>query len=429
MAMDIGRRLLIKQLTFCMACAILAGGPEIASAQNNPNILFILTDDVGWGDIRAYNPNSQVSLPTLEMLAAEGMRFTDAHSSAAKCAPSRYSIVTGNYQWRGKNSYGQWNYKGGSQILPGQLTLGHILQQAGYSTAFIGKTHLGGQFYLKNSDKFASSGASSTDVDFSRQFRDGPLETGFDYSFVALRGIQRSPYAFFENDLLFGNANDLIHWPSGDYGDTRIVNTGAGIGLPDWNTREVGPTLLEKAVEFIDTHHSSNVALGTSQPFFLYYNTQAVHGPYKPPFTLRGTPVLGTTSLSDRTDLLWEIDLALNIILAELASRGLLENTLIIFTSDNGAGRFSGERNNGHDSIGGLRGRKGMIFEGGHRVPLIVKWGDGTEGGSMIQPGVVSNVLIGVQDMYATIASLVGIGVTEDQGRDSSPAQALRPDE
>ena len=417
--MNSARRLLVRGLTICMVCVILAGGLETASAQNHPNILFILTDDVGWGDIKAYNPNSQVSLPSIETLAAEGMRFTDAHTSAAKCAPSRYSIVSGNYQWRGKISYGQWNYKGGSQILPGQLTLGHILQQAGYSTAFIGKHHLGAQFYLKNSDNFASGSAPESDVDFSRQFRDGPLETGFDYSFVAMRGIQDSPYAFFENDLLFGNADDLIHWFSGNYGDTEIRREGGGIGLPDWNTREVGPTLLEKAVEFIDTHHRSNVALGTSQPFFLYYNSQAVHDPHRPPFTLRGTPILGTSGISVRADLLREIDEALKVIQAELASRGLLENTLIIFTSDNGANRLIQEANLGHDALGGLRGSKGNIFEGGHRVPLIVKWGDGTEGGSMIQPGVVSNVLIGMQDMYATIANLVGIGVMEDQGRDS----------
>jgi arylsulfatase A-like enzyme len=390
---------------------------EFVLAQNRPNILIVLTDDVGWGDLRAFNPSSQLNLPTIDELSAQGMLFTDAHTSAAKCAPSRYSIITGNYQWRGRKNWGQWNYKGGSQILDGQLTVGHVLQQAGYKTAFIGKHHLGGEFFLKDSDDFASGAAPESDVDFSRQIQDGSLARGFDYSFVALRGIQDSPYSFFENDLLVGNASDLIHWFSGDYGDTKISKE--GIGLPDWNTRDVGPTLLEKAVKFIDTHHSANVASGTSLPFFLYYNTQAVHYPLKPPIEIRGTPILGSTGVSDRADLIREIDEVLNILQTELAARGLLENTLVIFASDNGATRLTAEINLGHDANGGLRGSKGRIFEGGHRVPLIAKWGDGTAAGSPIQPGAVSNILVGAQDLYATIASLVGVDLEEDQGRDS----------
>ncbi|MEX2124757.1 MAG: sulfatase-like hydrolase/transferase, partial [Woeseia sp.] len=400
-----------------LAFAVLVCASGVASAQARPNILFVLTDDLGWGDLRAYNPTSPLDTPTIEQLAADGMVFSDAHTSAAKCAPSRYSIITGNYQWRGRKGWGQWNYKGGSQILPGQLTLGNLLQQAGYRTAFVGKHNLGGSFYLKNSNSFASASAPDEDVDFARQFVDGPLGSGFDYSFLALRGIQASPYAFFEDDRLDGNANALIHWTEGNYGDTQISQD--GIGLPNWNTREVGPTLLEKAVEFIDTHHETNIASGTNQPFFLYYNTPAAHSPYKPPLFLRDTPILGTSGISLRTDLIREIDEALRIIQTELDSRGLLDDTLIIFTSDNGAVRTNAEANLGHDALGGLRGDKGQIFEGGHRVPLIVKWGDGTNNGSMIQPGVVSDVLIGVQDMYATLANLTGIEVTEDQGRDS----------
>ena len=373
---------------FCaiLAFAVLICASGVASAQTRPNILFVVADDLGWGDLKAYNPSTPLETPTLEQLAANGMAFSDAHTSAAKCAPSRYSIMTGNYHWRGLKNWGQWNYKGGSQILPGQLTLGNVLQQAGYRTAFLGKHHLGGNFYLKNSNSFASANAPEEDVDFARQFEDGPLASGFDYSFLALRGIQNSPYAFFEDDRLDGNANALIHWTVGNNGGTKINNE--GIGLPSWNTSEVGPTLLEKVVEFIDTHHAANIASGTNQPFFLYYNTLAVHAPYKPPLFLHDARILGTSGISSRTDLIREIDEALGIIQTELDSRGLLEDTLIIFTSDNGAGRSDTEANRGHDALGGLRGEKGQIFEGGHRVPLIIKWGDGTNNGSMIQPGV-----------------------------------------
>jgi len=415
--MNSARRSFAIRLVVSVVCAMAIGGLRPAAAQDNPNILLILTDDVGWGDLRSYNPDSRVSLPTIESLAADGLLFTDAHTSAAKCAPVRYSVISGNYHWRGSRSFGQWNYRGGSQILPGQLTLGHVLQQAGYSTAFIGKYHMGGEFYLKNSDRFARFNTPEADIDFSRKFRDGPTETGFDYSFLALRGIQDSPYAFFENDLLLGNANNLIQWTKGDYGDAEIAKD--GIGLPDWNTREVGPTLVEQTVEFIDVHHQSNLDSGTSRPFFVHYNTEAVHSPWKPPITMRGTPILGASQFKDRTDLLVEIDVTLNILQQELAARGLLENTLIIFTSDNGGGLFPGEINNGHDAVGGLRGNKGMIFEGGHRVPLIIKWGDGSANGSAIQPGATSSALISVQDIYATLASLVNVTIPEDQGLDS----------
>jgi arylsulfatase A-like enzyme len=410
-------RKLIRFIGALFAGVMLLGVSAAASANDRPNVLYVLTDDVGWGDLRPYNSESLVNTPTIQQLAAEGMLFTDAHTSAAKCAPSRYSVISGNYQWRGKKNWGQWNYKGGSQILAGQLTLGDIMQRAGYRTAFIGKSHLGGQFYRKNSNDFATATAPDADVDFSRPFQAGPLATGFDYSFLALRGIQGSPYAYFEQDLLLGNVAELTHWLKRDYGDTRIVQD--GIGLPDWNTRQVGPDLLETAVDFIDTHHSSNLAHGARQPFFLYYNTQAVHSPRKPAFDLRGTPILRATGVTDRTDLIREIDVALGILLTELSSRGLLEDTLIVFSSDNGALRLKSELDLGHDALGGLRGAKGTIFEGGHRVPLIVKWGDGTTDGSRIEPGSVRDPLVGVQDLYTTLAMLVGIVPGEDQGRDS----------
>jgi len=415
--MDTQPRLVVRQLLVCIACIISACYPGASPAQEHPSILLILTDDVGWGDLKSYNANSQVSLPTLEQLAADGMQFTDAHTPAAKCAPVRYSIVSGNYHWRGMKSFGQWEFMGGSQILANQQTIGHVLQQAGYATAFIGKHHMGGQFYLKNSNSFATASMPETDVDFSRQFRDGPIDSGFDYSFIALRGVQDTPYAYFENDRLFGNPDDLMHWAVGDYGDTKIAKE--GIGLPDWNTRQVGPTFLEQAVQFIDSHHRANLEDGADQPFFIHYNTGAVHSPWKPPIALRGTPILGATGIKDRTDLILEIDETLNIIQQELAMRGLLENTLIIFTSDNGGGLFPAELTRGHDAVGGLRGSKGMIFEGGHRVPLILKWGDGSASGSSIPPGSASNALVSVQDLYVTLGNLAGIQIAADQGRDS----------
>ena len=385
----------LRSVTAVFICLLLSS-LQPGFAQDRPNVLFVVADDVGLGDVTAFHAQSRVDTPTITQLASEGMRFTDAHTSAAKCAPSRYSIITGNYHWRGRKGWGQWQFKGGSQILTGQQTLGDVMQQAGYKTAFIGKSHLGADFYEKGSNNFAKNSTPESEVDFSRRFEEGPLDTGFDYSFLIMRGIQGSPYAWFENDLLLGDPDEMIHWAEGNYGDTSIRSE--GIGLPEWNTREVGPDLLQSAIDFIDSHHSDNLRDGTDQPFFLYYNTQAVHSPFVPPLELDGTQIMGAT-ISDRLDMVVEIDVALRVLLEELSSRGLLETTLIVFTSDNGATKTGDEVNRGHDSAAGFRGDKGMIYEGGHRVPLIVKWGDGTSGGSRVPPGTVRDSLVGVQDL------------------------------
>ena len=152
---------------FLLGLLLALLGAGSAWSAPRPNILFILGDDVGWGDIRSNNPNGQVSLPTLERLASEGISFTDAHTSAAKCAPSRYSLITGNYQWRGRRDWGTWEYKGGSQILPGQDTLAELLKRAGYHTAFLGKYHLAADFLKNGSNDFASESDPDLSVDFT----------------------------------------------------------------------------------------------------------------------------------------------------------------------------------------------------------------------------------------------------------------------
>jgi arylsulfatase A len=378
-----------------------------------PNILFILGDDVGWGDIRTNNPNGKVSLPTIERLASEGISFTDAHTSAAKCAPSRYSLITGNYQWRGREAWGTWEYKGGSQILPGQETMAGLLKRAGYATAFIGKYHLGADFFKKDSSDFASESDPDTAVDFARAMVNGPGNQGFDYSFAAMRGIQAGPYAYFENDLLNGDPSELITWQVGNYGDTRIVDE--GIGLPTWNTRQVGPTLLSKAVDFIETHRSAQ----QDSPFFMFLSTEAVHNPRKPPVAIGDRLVGGTTGLGARADMLVEIDAVVDNLLRKLEQLGILQDTLIIFTSDNGGARDRVERDAGHHTSGGFRGDKGSIYEGGHRVPLIMKWGPQAFGTSSLPRGTRIDTLVGGQDLYATLAELTETPVAGDQGRDS----------
>jgi len=395
----------------------LASIPALSMATSRPNIVIVVGDDVGWGDVRANNPDGKIALPAIEKLARGGIRFSDAHTFASKCAPSRYSILTGNYQWRGRLSWGTWQYKGGSQLLPGQATLGSLLKRAGYSTAIVGKYHLGAHFYKTGSAGFATASDPDTVVDFSRAMVDGPSTLGFDYSFVAMRGIQAGPYAFFENGSLYGRASDLKMWNVGDYGNTQIIE--GGIGLPNWVTRDVGPTLLSKALQFIESHHSAQAETSDPKPFFLYLASEAVHGPRKPPVAIGSRAISGISGLGKRTDMLVELDVVLDNVILRLEQLGLLENTLIVFTSDNGGSSLYSEINAGHLTSGGFRGDKGTIYEGGHRVPLIMKWGNGAFESSPHPAGTVIDALVAVPDLYATLAALVGVPIGLDEGRDS----------
>lgn len=417
----VGRRLILARYYAC--CCIVLGvmclslnAHAVASAGSKPNIIFVLADDMGWGDSRAYNPDSKIPMPALEQLAAQGIRFTDAHTTP-KCAPTRYTVMTGNYQWRGRRPFGEWDYRSGSDILDDQMTLGSILSEAGYETAIFGKLHLGGTFYEKGSDNFANGNTPEELIDFGRRFLNGPLDYGFNYSYLALIGIQKSPYAFFENDKLIGDPSELFVWPEGIYGSSKIARS--GIGMPYWDSSQVGPILTQKAIDFIDRHHQQNLADDTDRPFFMYYASQAAHGPWTPPNSLLGDAVKGVT-IDWRTDMIYELDITLAKLIEALDQRGLTDNTLIVFTSDNGAQIFPWERDTfGHDNLGGLKGSKGLIWEGGHRVPFIAKWGDGTSAGSSIPPGSVNNQLIAVQDFMATVAALTGHVLPVDQGIDS----------
>ena len=216
----------------------LTGGEPLRSAP--PNVLVFLMDDMGIGDCKVYNSECKVTLPNLEKLAENGMVFSDAHAPAAVCAPTRYSILTGNYPWRGRNENGTWLFHMSSQILPGQRTLGHLMRQAGYHTAFLGKVHLGGTVYSKSTGKPKRNFKDGfRDFDFSREIEDTPASFGFDYSYELPQGIQGSPYLAFENGKLVGKESELKEWKAGTYGNSVIEAD--GFGSPDWDSSKAGP--------------------------------------------------------------------------------------------------------------------------------------------------------------------------------------------
>jgi len=391
----------------------------LAANVGRPNVVLFFLDDMGYGDSRVYNPKSTIEMPHFEKLAANGMVFTDGHSTTAVCAPSRYSVLTGNYPWRGRSTLGTWGFNETPQILEGQRTMGNLMQDAGYRTGMFGKLHLGGLYPRKGSandwivgtDTQTSHGREMEwkELDFSQRFRMGPLDWGFDYSFVLPSGIQHEPYAFFENDMIVDDPETLVLWPKGAYGkDTWFSHE--GFGSPDWTTSAAGPKLTEKAVSFIERSGDT--------PFFIHYCSQSLHEPWYPPHEFGGKKIRGQ-SVSWQTDMLLEFDQTLCAIMEVLEKQGQLSNTLFVITSDNGGWPFPDTFNKGHNPNEGLRGRKGDAWEAGHRVPFVVSWGGGDHPELPIKQGGRSSQLVGIQDIYATLAELTGVSVEAGQALDS----------
>ncbi len=406
-----------------------------------PNVVFILADDVGYGDIGVYG--GKVPTPNIDSLAQQGMLFTDAHSPAALCAPSRYSLLTGSYPYRNGRPGGSWDVNNSSAFSVNgnrteaerHITVGEIMQNAGYTTAFFGKMHLGGDVYNEEGEIIREKNKLNT-MDFSRGVDDGLNEHGFDYWLGLLSGIQHEPYAYFEN----GNFKPINPNKPADNSSTHLLTNGfykvSGNGLSeiveagrvparadlDYDSSQAGIILTNAATHFIDQHQKEN----TAQPFMLYFSSEAIHVPHTPPFDFDGDPstideqVSGVTG-AVTSDMLYELDLQVGKIIQQLREENILENTLIIFTSDNGAlwpkVTHYGDRE--HDNNGPLRDYKASIYEGGHRVPFIAKWGDGTPAGSVIEPGTTSDELIIGHDWVATMYELTQQNMQEDQAKDA----------
>jgi arylsulfatase A-like enzyme len=380
-------------LPILTAVTVAAGSYSAEAAADRPNLVFIMADDVGWGDFQCYNPKGKIPSPSIDRLAREGMRFTDAHTPAALCAPTRYTVATGNYTWRGRLPGGTWGWNQTPQFLPGQKTVGHLLQAAGYRTGLFGKLHFGGEF---------EKGADGK-PDFTKPMTTGPIQWGFTYSCVLLGGHQAPPYMFFENNRVMGDATKVVQLPAGPLNGGAV--NAPGPGLPDWDSRKVGETLVDKALAFIDQEKG--------KAFYIHLSTDGAHSPYTPPDNIKGTPVKDVTKMTPKADMVHEVDVVTGKIVAGLEKRGLLENTLIVVTSDNGGIPNPTDQSLGHDAVGGLRGSKSFIWEGGHRVPFVVFWK------GRIPAGTVRNQLIGTHDFVPTFVELAGGKFEADQMLDS----------
>ncbi|MEM6831317.1 MAG: sulfatase-like hydrolase/transferase, partial [Bacteroidota bacterium] len=328
---------------------------------------------------------------------------------------SRYALMTGRNNYRSRSIRGVWNSYQQGAIAPADLTLGKVMQQGGYNTAFFGKWHLGSDFNrIDQPDviyrRDVPVGEIEGNVDISRIVNRGPSFHGFDYSFLYPAGIQDVPYAVYENEQIIKlKPNSEIDSITYEYIQDRYdveLDKDQGLGDTEWNPFEMGPLLANKAVDYINDH------AGTGTPFFFYYCSQAVHVPHTPADSLNGKKIKGST-LSNHMDMIAEFDAQMGLIVDALKAKGVFDNTLIIITSDNGGLNRRESSSVGHRSNSNLRGNKNTIFEGGHRVPFIVSWPDRVAKGSQYS-GMING-----QDILATIADAAGVAVPNTQAQDS----------
>lgn len=386
---------------------VLLGITASTHADVHPNIVIIYADDMGVGDLAIENPSSKIPTPHLDQLARDGMRFTDAHSSSGICTPSRYALLTGRYHWR--KFHDIVNSFDGSVFDPERLTLPEMLKERGYATACIGKWHLGWDWdAIKNPDAkptYDKRGKNpnylATDFDWSKPIPDGPLAHGFDY-YYGDDVPNFPPYAWIENDR-------IVEAPTVAYVPDPVPEEGNAEGRPGpmvdgWKQDAVMPRLTEKCVEWIAGRE------GKEAPFFLFFPWTSPHAPIIPAEEYKGKSEAGPFG-----DFVYQSDVHAGQVLDALDKHGFRENTLVIFTADNGPEHYAYERVRKYDhrSMGDLRGLKRDIWEGGHRVPFVVRWP------GVVEAGSVNGALTSQIDLMATIAEIIGYVLPDNAAEDS----------
>lgn len=392
---------------------------------DKPNILFILSDDLGYGDVGVYNPNSKVPTPNLDRLAAEGMRFTDAHSPSTVCTPTRYSVMTGRMAFR-LNYAGVFTGVGGPCLItPDRLTLPEMLKQEGYSTAMFGKWHIGMTFYTHANRPVYEEDLSAMDetpegrllkgnalvnlVDFTKRIDGGPLDHGFEQFFgTACCPTTDWLYAFIDGDRIpVPPIEQLDRQKEGLPVHPYSQDNRLGMLAPNFDLEAVDELFLQKSISFLKNH----VREKPEKPFFLFHSTQAVHLP-----SFASDAFKGKTDAGPHGDFIFQLDHTVGQLLKTLDDLGVTENTLIIFTSDNGPevpSVVNMRKDYQHDGAAPWRGMKRDQWEGGHRIPFIARWP------GKIKPGSTSDQTICLTDAMATCAAILGYKLPQDAAEDS----------
>ncbi|NNJ26737.1 hypothetical protein LzC2_28280 [Planctomycetes bacterium LzC2] len=388
---------------------LLIGFVGSAAAGEQPNVLLILADDLGYGDVGCYNPESRVATPNLDRLASQGMRFTDAHSPCTVCTPTRYGLLTGQMPFRVPNGGRVFSGAGGpSLIAAGELTLAGMLREAGYSTACVGKWHIGLTFYDQEGAPIHKGGLEGVQrIDYSRAIDGGPIDCGFDQFFgTACCPTTDWLYAYIDGDRIPVPPVaplDRSGLPKHPY----AIDNRRGMTAPDFNMETVDLKFLEKSQAFLRDHAKN----APDKPFFLFHSAQAVHLPSFPADQYKGKSGVGPHG-----DFILELDEIVGELLQTLEETGLAENTLVLFSSDNGPEVptvYHMRHDHDHDGARPWRGVKRDNWEGGHRVPLLARWP------GRIEPGTTTDELASLTDVMATVAEMINYDLPNDAAQDS----------
>lgn len=406
-----------RVVLYCIAYVVIGGGfvsvAEVAA--DHPNVVILYADDMGYGDLAANNPECKIPTPNLDKLAANGMRFTDGHSSSGICTPSRYALLTGEHHWRRFHRIVQ--SFGPSVFKPDDFTLPKMFKDKGYNTAAIGKWHLGWNWNaaVKPDAKMSQVPWPRPDgrvlkrksytvdaIDWTKPVPGGPLDQGFGYYFGD-GTINFPPYCFVENDHVVEAPTEMM-----DTKTFKPITEGdwefrPGPMVEGWDPYEVLPTITDKAVKWIGNQQADT-------PFFLYLAFPSPHAPIIP-----NDAYLGKSEAGPYGDFVVETDAMAGRVIQAVKDAGLYDDTIFVFTADNGAEKYAYDRlkNTGHWSSGPFRGLKRDLWEGGHHVPFIISWP------GVIKAGAVSDEVINQVDLAATFAGMIGYDLTAKEAIDS----------
>lgn len=400
----------MKRCPLLILLTLTIGLPSLRAVESPPNIVFILCDDLGYGDVQCLNPEGKIKTPHFDAIARRGMTFTDAHSSSAVCTPTRYGVITGRYNWRSRLQSGVLGGLSPRLIEEGRETVASLLKSRGYHTACVGKWHLGMDWVKLSGKEVSDLNIEKADqvnsVDFTQPASNGPTSLGFDEYFGISASLDMVPYVFIENDHVIANPTETMKLEM-NAGDRKSFSR-EGPGAPGFRGEDVLPTLTKRAVGIIERQAAP---AKEGHPFFLYLPLASPHTPILPSAEWRGK-----SGISLYADFVMETDDAIGKVSRALESSGLAENTLLIVTSDNGcspSANFPQLAEHGHNPSYHFRGHKADIFDGGHRVPYLAQWP------AVIKPGSHYDHLVGLWDLMATAAEITGAPLSENAGEDS----------
>lgn len=389
------------QLLLCIPLLTLVFACQSSEQETKaPNIVLILADDLGYGDISIFNEKGKITTPYVDKLAKEGVMFTDAHTSSSLCTPTRYSIITGRYNWRSTLKNGVLGGFSKALITPDRMTMPKFLQEQGYKTAYFGKWHLGWDWAIPENDSTELGKiAVLPEVDYSKAVGNGPKTRGFDYSYGFCGSLDMAPYVWVENDMptmvptkMTVDKGKQTWWREGPTSD-------------DFDHHQVLQTVTAKTVEYINDNADGD------KPFFVYMPLPAPHTPILPSDEFKGKSGLDNIY----GDFVMMVDDVVGQVMKALEEKGIADNTMVIFTSDNGCSPeadFKQLATKDHNPNYVFRGHKADIFEGGHRVPFVVHWP------AKVKPGK-SSELVCTTDFFATFADVLKAAIPDNAAEDS----------